>query len=187
MNRIFATFVILTLGAALAFAADTNPASMPGLQKSLEQNISMVEKEIVSLAEAMPAGKYDFAPTAGEFKGVRTFAQQMKHVAAVNYVMGASILEEKNPSDSGKDENGPASVSAKDDIVKYLKESFAYVHKAVGTLTDSNLNGMVKSPFGSGKASRASLAMVPTWHAFDHYGQAVVYARMNGIVPPASR
>jgi hypothetical protein len=47
--------------------------------------------------------------------------------------------------------------------------------------------GEVKSPFGEGNATRASLATIFAWHSFDHYGQAVVYARMNGVIPPASR
>jgi uncharacterized damage-inducible protein DinB len=152
----------------------------------LDHSVSNVEHEFVSAADAMPADKFGFAPSNGEFKGVRTFAQQIKHVAAVNYELGAAILEEKPPVDIG-DESGPASMTSKADIMKYLNDSFAYVHKAVKTIDEKNLTETVKSPFGEGHVSRLGLAMSVAAHAFDHYGQMVVYLRMNGIIPPASR
>ena len=127
----------------------------------------------------------DFAPTNGEFKGVRTFAQQIKHVAAVNYEIAAAILEQKAPVDINE-ESGPASITTKADILTYLKESFAYVHKAIATINEKNVVETVKSPFGEGSVSRMGLATSIAWHGYDHYGQMVVYLRMNGIVPPAS-
>ena len=152
----------------------------------LDHTASNLEAEFVPAAEAMPEEKFGFAPANGEFKGVRTFAQQIKHVAAVNYELAAAILEEKPPADIG-DESGPASVTTKADVLKYLKDSFAYVHKAMGTINEKNLVETVKSPFGEGKVSRLGLAAAIGSHGFDHYGQMVVYLRMNGIVPPASR
>lgn len=152
----------------------------------LDHSVTSIEHEFVPAADAMPADKFDFAPTNGEFKGVRTFAQQIKHVAAVNYELAAAILEQKPPVDIG-DESGPASVTSKDDIMKYLKDSFAYAHKAIATINDKNLTETVKSPFGEGHVSRMGLAMGFASHTSDHYGQMVVYLRMNGIIPPASR
>src|SRR5271167_4715241 len=73
----------------------------------LQSTISNLEYEFVPAAEAMPEEKFGFAPTSGEFKGVRTFAQQIKHVAAVNYEIGAALLEEKSPVDINE-EAGPA-------------------------------------------------------------------------------
>ncbi len=152
----------------------------------LDRTVANVEEEFVPAAEAMPEDKFGFAPTNGEFKGVRTFGQQIKHVAAVNYELGAAILEEKPPVDIG-DESGPASITTKADILKYLHDSFVYVHKAVQTINEKNLVQTVKSPFGEGRVTRLGLATTVAWHGFDHYGQMVVYLRMNGIVPPASR
>jgi len=152
----------------------------------LESTVGNLEHDFVPAAEAMPEDKFGFAPTGGEFKGVRTFAQQIKHVAAVNYELGAAILQEKPPVDIG-DESGPASVTSKADIVNYLKASFAYAHKAIATINEGNFLETVKSPFGEGMITRLSLATSIAWHGFDHYGQMVVYLRMNGIVPPASR
>jgi uncharacterized damage-inducible protein DinB len=145
-----------------------------------------MEYEFVPAAEAMPEDKFNFAPTNGEFKGVRTFAQQIKHVAAVNYEIAAAILEQKAPVDINE-EAGPASITTKADILTYLKESFAYVHKAIATINEKNVVETVKSPFGEGSVSRMGLATSIAWHGYDHYGQMVVYLRMNGIVPPASR
>ena len=152
----------------------------------LDSTVTNLEHEFVPAADAMPEEKFGFAPTNGEFKGVHTFAQQIKHVAAVNYELGAEILEQKPPVDTG-DEAGPASVTSKADILKYLKDSFVYVHKAIASINESNLVGTVKSPFGEGSVTRLGLATTVAAHGFDHYGQMVEYLRMNGIVPPASR
>jgi uncharacterized damage-inducible protein DinB len=152
----------------------------------LDHSVSSVESEFVSTADAMPDDKFGFAPTNGEFKGVRNYGEQIKHVAAVNYMFGAAILDEKVPVDVG-DESGPASLKTKAEIMTYLKDSFAYVHKAILTINDKNLVEPLKSPFGEGTVTRLSLATSVSAHASNHYGQMVEYLRMNGIVPPASR
>jgi uncharacterized damage-inducible protein DinB len=152
----------------------------------LDHTVMNLERDLIPAAEAMPEDKFDFAPTTGEFKGVRTFAGQLKHIAAVNYEFGAALLQEKSPVDINEEE-GPASVSTKADVLKYLKESFLYVHKAIATINEKNLVTPVKSPFGEGTVTRMGLATSVAWHGFDHYGQIVEYLRMNGIVPPASR
>src|SRR5579862_9405718 len=152
----------------------------------LDHTVLNLEHEFVPAAEAMPEDKFGFAPSNGEFKGVRTYAEQIKHVAAVNYELGAALLEQKPPVDIGE-ESGPASITSKADIMKFLKESFVYVHKAIATINDKNLTGTVRSPFGEGMVSRLGLASSVASHGYDHYGQMVEYLRMNGIVPPASR
>jgi len=152
----------------------------------LDGTVKTIESELVPAVEAMPEDKFEFAPTNGEFKGVRTFAQQAKHVAAVNYIVAATILGEKAPIDTGG-ESGPDSVKSKADIVKFLKDSYAYAHKAVATINDGNAVAPIKNPFGEGTTTRLGMGTVFAWHGFDHYGQMVEYLRMNGIVPPASR
>src|SRR6266853_1433297 len=110
-------FTLLLSGVCcLAFGA-----TAPSVSKIFDDELSMVEHELVPLAEAMPADKYDFAPTHGEFKGVRTFGKQVSHVAAVMYMVSASVLGEKVPAEAGEGENGPATLKVKDDYVKYLK------------------------------------------------------------------
>ncbi len=179
--------VALLLFAACVVTARSADSSTSSVSKVFDGQLSMIEHELVPLAEAMPADKYSFAPTHGEFKGVRTFGQQVGHIAAVMYLVSATTLGEKNPSDSGEGENGPAKLKTKDDYIDYLKAAIAYSHKAMQSLTSQNFTGMVKSAFGNEQVPRASMATAAVWHTFDHYGQMVVYARMNGIIPPASR
>lgn len=167
-------------------AKPAEPAQPPTFTQILNRSLSGVESEFVPAAEAMPDDKYDFAPTNGEFKGVRTFGQQVRHVAAANYMICAAILSEKPPVDTGG-ESGPASIKTKADSVKFLKDSYAYCHKAYSSINESNATGQVQSPFGSNKVSRLGLAVMNVGHNFDHYGQMVEYLRMNGIIPPASR
>jgi len=179
-------FLLLLTGSGLVLAQDAKPAEHQTIAQVMDRSVTGVENEFVPAAAAMPEDKYSFAPSNGEFKGVRTFAQQVKHVAAVNYMVGAAILEEKPPVELGG-ENGPDSVKSKADIEKFLKESFAYVHKAVAAINDGNLLNPIKSPFGKGMVTRQGMATLIVGHCFDHYGQMVEYLRMNGIVPPASR
>ncbi len=189
MKKEFVTAILLlALGASGNVAANAQAKSdqKPTFAGVFDRSLSGMEREVVSAAEAMPDDKFNFAPTQGEFKGVRTFAQQIKHIAAVNYMLGAAIMSEKPPVELGG-ENGPDNIASKADVVKFLKDSFAYLHKALNTLDESNVLGQVQSPFGSNKASRLGLATIAIAHPFDHYGQMVEYLRMNGIIPPASR
>ena len=179
-------FCLIALVAFSSAQANKAKEERRTVTQVLDHTVANLEQEFVPAAEAMPEDKFAFAPTNGEFKGARTFGQQIKHVAAVNYELAAAILEEKPPVDIG-DESGPASITSKADILKYLHESFAYVHKAIQTINETNMVGTVRSPFGEGKVSRLGLATSVAWHGYDHYGQMVVYLRMNGIIPPASR
>jgi hypothetical protein len=179
-------FVICTLVLAAGASAQAKKETPRTVTEVLSNTVKNLEHDLVPAAEAMPEDKFSFTPSNGEFKGVRTFAEQIKHIAAVNYELGAAILSEKPPVDIG-DESGPASITSKADILKYLNDSFLYVHKAIDTINEKNLTGTVKSPFGEYKVTRLGLATTVAWHGFDHYGQVVEYLRMNGIVPPASR
>jgi hypothetical protein len=180
---------LLALGTVVSAAAAVPQAKAdqkPTFSAVYDRTLSGIEREIVPAAEAMPDDKFNFAPTQGEFKGVRTYAQQIKHIAAVNYMLGAAILSEKPPVELGG-ESGPDNITSKADVVKFLKESFTYLHKALNSIDESNVLGQVQSPFGANKASRLGLATIALSHPFDHYGQMVEYLRMNGIIPPASR
>jgi hypothetical protein len=154
---------------------------------AIDREISNVEKQIVEVAEAMPEDKYNFSPEGlhipgSDFKGVRTFAVQVKHVATSNYFIWSHLTGDKLP-EGLNDGNGPENLKSKADIIKFLKDSFALGHKAAATLT---LENMLQTAEGS-KSIRLHLATFGVAHAFDHYGQMVEYLRMNGIVPPASR
>jgi len=195
--------MLLLVNGALSIVA-TNPASAQAspspqatpppatIVSAADSQISVIEREFVSAAEAMPEDKFNFAPTSlnipgSDFKGVRTFAQQVKHVAATNYLLWGTITGDKSPVEM-KDDEGPASLKTKAEIVQYLKDSFAVGHKAAKTLTPDNAASPFPNVFG-GKNPMPRLFMVTfgVAHGFDHYGQIVEYLRMNGIIPPASR
>lgn len=190
MKKLFAVVLIslsLSISASYCLAQGAKPAEEKRtMSQVMDRALSGVEKEFVSAAEAMPEDKYDFAPTSGEFKGVRTFGMQVKHVAAVNFLVGSTMMNEKPPMELGG-ENGPDSIKSKADIVKFLKDSFAYMHKAVNSLNEQNAVASIKNPFGEGSATRLGMSTLIVGHCFDHYGQMVEYLRMNGIIPPASR
>jgi uncharacterized damage-inducible protein DinB len=150
--------------------------------------LKFTEKLIVSAADAMPADKYGFAPTDGEFKGVRTFGQMVKHLSATNYILAAAALGEEPPADAG-DELGPETVRTKAEILNYLKGSFAYLDRATEAIGQNRVpvKSSPISPLKSTEVTRMALVVESILHAFDHYGQMVEYLRMNGVVPPASR
>ena len=117
----------LLLGSALAAcAADMTVATL------YDSQLKLAEGEVVSLAEAMPESAYHFAPTQGAFTKVRTFGEQVKHIATVMYMAAAASAKEKPPIDLGSDENGPVSIQSKAQILQYLKDAFAYGHKSHG-------------------------------------------------------
>ena len=125
------------------------------LSQVVDSATQRLERDFVPAAEAMPEDKYSFAPANGEFKGVRTFAEQIKHYAATNYLVASLILGEKPPVDVN-DEKGPDSVKSKADILKYLKDSFAYAHKAVATITEANVVEPIPSFDGKSTTTRLS-------------------------------
>jgi uncharacterized damage-inducible protein DinB len=142
--------------------------------------ISGQEEEIVAVAEAMPADKYSFAPTNGEFKTVRTFGQQLTHIAEAQYYFfgGFGTKPSIDPKSLGK-------LTGKDEIVKALKDSFAFAHQATETITPENAFVVVDERDGTN--TRASITAFSIGHTENHYGQMIEYLRMNGIIPPASR
>jgi DinB superfamily len=192
------TVLVLWLAAATSLLAqaapqvvDTKNASSLDAQqekRALQSLLRVVEKEIISTVDAMPADKFGFAPTDGEFKGVRTFGQMVKHFSATNHILAAAALGEGPPADAG-DELGPENVITKAEILMYLKGSFVHLDKAVEAIGRTNIpvNASPISPLKRGEVTRLALITETLLHAYDHYGQMVEYLRMNGVVPPASR
>lgn len=189
----FCMFVFCTIvfageaRSAAASPAQAQQSQIPTVASDVDAEVSRVERQVVEVAEAMPEEKFNFTPeslniSGADFKGVRTFAVQVKHIAASNYFIWSPLTSEKLP-DGLKDGNGPENLKTKAEILKFLRDSFALGHKAAATLTAEN---MLQHP-GSSKSTRLHLAEFGVAHAYDHYGQMVEYLRMNGIVPPASR
>ena len=202
MNRVRMLFlwaaVILTVIVFLqntkSSASAGKPQQAAGAQQipatvasTVDRDISAIEKQIVDAAEAMPEEKFNFTPEAlnipgSNYKGVRSFAVQVKHIASSNWFIWSALTGEKVP-DGLNDGNGPASMKSKAEIIQFLKDSFALGHRAAATLTTENMLQGIRN----GQTTRLSRATFGVAHAYDHYGQMVEYLRMNGIVPPASR
>jgi uncharacterized damage-inducible protein DinB len=146
--------------------------------QTYEKLLGLMEKQFVDAAEAMPEDKYNFAPpaSAGEFKGVRTFADQVKHVAQAN---GFFFHDPNKPMVDNKADF--EKLKTKAEIVQALKDSFTQAHAYVAAIAPENAFVMTSN------GTRGGMATFGIAHVMDHYGQMVEYLRMNGIVPPASR
>lgn len=163
--------------------------SSHSLTVACERLLTSIEKNITDAAEAMPEERFYFTPDSlhiegSAYKNVRTFAGQVKHLATDNFAIWSPITGDPMPPGI-KDVNGPDDLKTKAEIVRYLKESFALGHKAIATVTAENALDMIT--FRRTKLPRLDLVFFALTHANDHYGQMVVYLRMCGIVPPASR
>ena len=176
----FAVAPAVVLGQDAAPAKPEKPAVGTPQQPSQVYGklLGLMEKEFVSAAEAMPEEKFNFAPTQGEFKGVRSFGAQIKHVAQANFYFFAGNMSE---TDAKAKSDAIEKLTSKADIVQALKESFTQAHSFVDGITPEN--AFVTTEHGT----RGGMASFGLAHMMDHYGQLVVYLRMNGIVPPASR
>jgi uncharacterized damage-inducible protein DinB len=180
--------ILAQAGQQIVDAKDAVPLDTRREKHALQTLLNLAEKLIVSAVDAMPADKFGFAPTDGEFKGVRTFGQIVKHLSATNHILAAAALGEEPPADAG-DELGPETVRTKAEILTYLKDSFAHLDRAVEAIGQTNMSANISpiSPLKKGEVTRSALVVESLMHAADHYGQIVEYLRMNEVVPPASR
>jgi len=193
--RMIAMCVVICASCMAAGAQIGNVGSAPAAgtiaspAKAVDAELSILEGEMMGAVKAMPADKYGFAPSAAifvpsqktEFATVRTFVQQVTHVADANYFFYQTVSGLKPDVDVP----ALAKLTNKEDAVRALAASFAYAHKAIATLTAANAFEVVKTN-EMGLQTRATFAQFAVSHANDHYGQMVEYLRMNGIIPPAS-
>jgi hypothetical protein len=183
MKTICLAVILIATGIGAASQA-AHPEMPRNVTEVFDRSVSGAERALLSVADAMPEDKYDFVPVNGEFKGVRTFGQMVKHVAIDNYVAGAALLRERIPIDPGVHENGPDSIRGKAELLRLLQNSFAYMHKAIGTVNKNNLMQLLSFQ-ESGDIPRLSIVSSAISHPWDHYGQLVEYLRVNGIDPQA--
>jgi len=161
-----------------AWAQDDIPTN---IADSVGRTLRWTEGQFLSVAEAMPADKYSFVPNAGEFKGARSFAEQVKHVACAHFAFFNQIEGKTPPEHCEK--GGPSPAKTKDELVKYLRDSIENAHRVLATINEKNALMRVDGPYG-GPNTRLGITVTAVWHLADHYGQIVGYLRMNGIVPP---
>ena len=177
--RIVSLVLLLSASSLIAQVA-TTPRTV---SQVVDYWVTNTEQLIVPAADAMPEGRYSFAPSHGEFSGVRTFGEQVKHLAAANYQLAAATLDEEPPAGTDH-ETAPDSVKTKAQIIDYLKGSFTSLHRAAAALNESNMDDPIPS---KGNRTRLLMLIDAVVHSSEHYGQIVEYLRMNNIVPPASR
>jgi DinB family protein len=166
--------------------APSNPAAAGNMTVSaqLNQQLSFVETEFVDAADAMPQDKYSFVPMSefpsSNFRGVRNFAQQILHVAGANYQLYGAIIPDEPR------QTAPLATASKAEIMKYLRDSFAFAHKAISTITPENMLMPVRLAPNTFAGTNLELAVFGCSHVGDIYGQVVEYLRMNGLLPPAT-
>ena len=161
--------------------------------KAVMRIFELQEYEVRSSAEAMPAAKWDYRPAATYFKSekpeygppqVRTFAEQVKHVACSNFAFSAELDGTKPPE--ACDKGGPSPAKTRTELLTYLRDSFAALKESLAAITPENMFDPIEGPYAAPN-TRLGLAEVCIWHAADHYGQMTIYLRENNIVPPTSR
>lgn len=194
--RITALLVVcgVTLSAVGKSGTPQNSGSKPAraeqndIPNSIAESVSgplqFVEGSLLGLAEAMPEDKYSFVPTAGKFDDVRSFGEQLKHVACAQFAFFNEFEGRQPPGDCEKGGHDPAKTKA--ELVKYLKDSFDYSNRVLATLTAKNALDRVAGRY-AGPNTKLGISVIAVWHITDHYGQLVEYLRMNGLVPPMTR
>jgi uncharacterized damage-inducible protein DinB len=183
-NRFIMGIFVLVIGFLMFAPCGPAQESLDPMAASIAPYFTMIQRSFIGLADAMPAEKYGFKPTDGAFGEARTFGEQVKHVACANFGFFSEIEKKEPPARC--DEGGPSPAKTKAELMAYLRESFDYAQRVLRTMTSANALEPVSGPYG-GSSTRLGITTLAVWHASDHYGQLVVYLRMNGIVPPASR
>ena len=192
------TALLIICGVALRAAGESRPAqastSKPArtgqndipasIAESVSGPLQFTEGSLLGLAEAMPEDKYSFVPTAGKFEDVRSFGEQVKHVACAQFAFFNEFEGKQPPADCEKGGHDPAKTKA--ELVKYLKDSFDYSNRVLATLTAKNALERVDGRYG-GPNTKLGISVIAVWHITDHYGQLVEYLRMNGLVPPMTQ
>ena len=155
MNRVTRVAAIVLLSSTTSVMAQVaTPTEPRTVGQVVDFWVTNTEHLLVAAADAMPEAKYSFAPANGEFSGVRTFTDQVKHLAAANYQLAAATLGEEPPAGTDH-EMAPDTVKTKAQVMEYLKGSFASLHRAATALNESNMDDPIPS-----KGNRTRLLML---------------------------
>jgi uncharacterized damage-inducible protein DinB len=189
--------LLIMYGIALSAVGKSRPlqnsrakqtAQRDDIPKSIAESVSgtlqFAEGNFIGLAEAMPEDKYSYIPTVGKFDGVRSFGEQVKHVACAQFAFFNEFENKKPPDDCEKGGHDPAKTKA--ELIKYLKDSFDYSNRVLASLTANNALDRVEGRY-AGPNTKLGISVTAVWHITDHYGQLVEYLRLNGIVPPMTQ
>ena len=162
----------------VGMAGATVSAADCGYAQALQTHWSRMRKMLTQISAAMPEDKYDFRPV----KEVRSFREMLLHLVTdgyshMGYVAGKSREESEKLTAKYHDLKG------RDELLKALDEAYDYGDKILAGLTDQNAMDMVAG-MRNEQMTRVEAALVAFEDQMDHYGNFVVYLRINGIVPP---
>ena len=179
MNKLLLLLPLLT---AFASAQPAAPDQSNPMSTWLRDAYTRNRNTIVRTAEKMPEENYQMRP--GTQPEVRTFGQQLTHVATFNFLWCSQAKGEKNPNPGGLDK-----LTSKAEIVKVLNDAFSYCDSAYSALTDASGAEVIDITQESGRQTRNlrfGLLTLNYAHNNEIYGTMVAYLRMKDIVPPAS-
>jgi uncharacterized damage-inducible protein DinB len=182
MNKLIPLSLLLPLLTAAGFAQSAATDQKNPLSTWLRDAYMRNRAGIVRMAEKMPEENYGMRP--GAQMEVRTFGQQVTHVAAYNFLWCSQAKGEKNPNPGNLDQ-----LTSKADILKALNDAFAYCDTAYNALTDASGAEVIDVTQENGRQTRnlrMGLLTLNYGHNNEIYGSMVVYLRMKNIVPPAS-
>ena len=171
---------LIVLALSIAGVSPSFAQTAGSVSDAIRKDWDAAKRNIRESADQMPADGYAFKPV----DSVRTFAQQIGHVAGVNYLYcGAASGDTTERAEDAIEK----SATTKDALVKALGESIAYCDKVYAGLTDASAVQQIALPFGGGQGARVSLLLGNTTHNNEHYGNLVTYFRIKGMVPPSSK
>ena len=178
MNKLILLLPLLTASAWAQAAPDQSNPMSSWLRDAYTRNRST----IVRTAEKMPEENYGMRP--GTQPEVRTFGQQVTHVATFNYLWCSQAKGEKNPNPGNLEK-----LTSKTEIIKVLNDAFSYCDGAYSALTDASGAEVIDITQENGRQTRnlrSGLLTLNYGHNNEIYGSMVAYLRMKDIVPPAS-
>jgi uncharacterized damage-inducible protein DinB len=144
---------------------------------------NLIGNKLIAMAQDFPEDKYDFKLQKDE----RTFALNLLHAAALDYVLIRRISGSNLGPDFGEGDNPSRDVfKTKADVVKFVQQAVADGANVIQQQGDAGLDKTSKF-FGNTLAHNSSIWTFAIEHSGEHYGQLVVYYRANNLVPPDSR
>jgi uncharacterized damage-inducible protein DinB len=190
MNRFALTLVVVTLLAAVGMNLHSQSQTQnqpPGPARSRTDEMlerwNDIGNKLIAMAQDFPEDKYDFKVQKDE----RTFALNLLHAAALDFVLIRRISGSKFGPDFGEGDNPSRDAfKTKADVVKFVQEAVADGAKVIQEQGDAGLDKTTKF-LGNRLAHNSAIWTFAIQHSAEHYGQLVVYYRANNLVPPASR
>jgi hypothetical protein len=175
---VVSSVLLPTVAWAQKAADKPKPAKPPA--EELAGAFEFMGKELVDMAEDFPEAKYDYKPTPE----VRTFAEQLLHAAGAD-MMFRDMIEGRKPS---MEDLARTKYKTKADVVKVLKQAIADDAASIRKAGEPGLNKTLAMPFGPPHMVTArTMWGIAMGHMAEHYGQLVIYYRLNKMVPPQSR